>query len=95
LLLDHGADLNARSDDGRTALIIAAGRIGSAPVLRLLLDHGANPSDKVPAGGLTPLAEAARAGAGSAVRLLVERGADVKSAGVAALAAALRNDCGQ
>jgi ankyrin repeat protein len=93
LLLDHGSDVNARSDDGRTALIIAAGRIGSAPVLRLLLDHGANPSDKVPAGGLTPLAEAARAGAGSTVRLLVERGADVKSAGVAALAAALRSDC--
>lgn len=94
LLLDHGADVNARSDDGRTALIIAAGQIGSAPVVRLLLDHGANPSDKVPAGGLTPLAEAARAGAGSALSLLVERGADVKSAGVAALASALRSDCG-
>jgi ankyrin repeat protein len=44
VLLAHGADVNARSDDVRTPLMIAAGRPGGAPIVKLLLDHGANPN---------------------------------------------------
>jgi len=38
LLLDAGADVNARSDDRRTALVVASGIVGAAPALRLLSD---------------------------------------------------------
>jgi len=47
LLLDHGADVNAKSDDLRTPLMIAARRPGGAPIVKLLLDHGANPNPNV------------------------------------------------
>ena len=43
LLLDAGADVNARSGDRRTALVVASGIVGAAPALRLLLDYGADP----------------------------------------------------
>ncbi len=41
LLLDAGAEHDVRSTDGRTALLIAAARCGSAAVVKLLLQHGA------------------------------------------------------
>jgi len=41
-LLDAGADVNARSDRGLTAITMAAG-YGDARVVRLLLDRGAEP----------------------------------------------------
>jgi mono/diheme cytochrome c family protein len=44
LLLEGGADTNARSAEGRTALAIAAGRYGSSAVVQQLLDHKANQS---------------------------------------------------
>src|SRR5712691_7386014 len=44
LLLEHHADTNAKSADGRTPLLIAAGRSGSLGIVEQLLDHGANPS---------------------------------------------------
>ena len=43
VLLDHGADVNARSSDMRTPLMIAA-RPGNSAVVKLLLDKGANPN---------------------------------------------------
>ena len=59
-IVEHGADVNARSDDGRTPLILAAGHAGSTPIVKLLLERGANPN---PNGGTgrdtTPLREAA------------------------------------
>ncbi|HZR25085.1 MAG TPA: c-type cytochrome domain-containing protein, partial [Vicinamibacterales bacterium] len=42
MLLDAGADVNARSDEGRSALAIAAGTVGAAPAVRLLLEYGAD-----------------------------------------------------
>lgn len=41
LLLDAGAEIDARSNDGRAALTIAAARVGAASVVKLLLDRGA------------------------------------------------------
>ena len=39
VLLAHGADVNALSDDLRTPLMIAACRPGAAPIVKLLLDQ--------------------------------------------------------
>jgi ankyrin repeat protein len=41
LLVEHGADLNARNDDGDTALGLASG-YGSLDFVRLLLGRGAD-----------------------------------------------------
>ena len=41
LLLDAGAEVDARSNDGRTALTIATARVGAADAVKLLLDRGA------------------------------------------------------
>ena len=87
LLLGHGADANARSDQGQTPLIIAAGRLGSSPVVRLLLDHGA----KAGPGGEAALRQAADAGDPAVFRMLVERGAAVKAP--RALLMAMRAGC--
>jgi mono/diheme cytochrome c family protein len=42
VLLDAGADVSARSEDQRTALIITSGSVGSARAIRLLIDYGAD-----------------------------------------------------
>ena len=95
LLLKRGAEVNAKSDSGRTPLLIAAGRFGSAAVVKLLLDHGADPSVKTAGlfGEVTPLTEAARAGDSEAMQLLIERGANPKSAGPLAVHFAVWANC--
>jgi ankyrin repeat protein len=95
LLLAAGADANVRSDDGQTALLIASGRFGSSPVVKLLLDRHADPSAKSPfiLGDRTPVAEAAYAGDDAVLRLLIEHGADVKRAGYLPLYYAMKSNC--
>lgn len=95
LLLERGANVNARSAIGRTALLIASGVPGAAPVVEMLLDRGASPSEKAQAllGEVTPLVLAAYSGDEATFRLLVARGADVKAAGPAALGLSFRAQC--
>jgi ankyrin repeat protein/mono/diheme cytochrome c family protein len=72
LLLEVGAEADARSLIGQTPLFAAAG--ASAESVRLLLDKGANPNATSQTGA-TPLMSVRSS---DVVRLLVARGADVK-----------------
>ena len=74
-LLQEGADVNAPSGDGMTALHWAAQR-GDAEMGATLLVAGARTSAGTRIGRYTPLHLAARAGHAEIVALLVEAGAD-------------------
>ncbi len=74
LLLDGGADHEARDKKGLTALLCAAGE-GHTDCVRLLLDGGANVEAK-DKNGLTALIGAASNGNTDCVRLLMDRGAN-------------------
>ncbi len=81
LLVEHGANVNARSNNlGRTPLLIAAGYPGSTDTLRVLLDKGADlrAKDK---NGEHALHKASSSADVEVVRFLVERGLDVNDSG--------------
>jgi hypothetical protein len=80
LLLEAGADANARSDDQRSPILIASGIVGAAGAVRLLLDYGADPFPWH-ASELSPLRESARAGDAEVFRLLLNEGVGPKSIG--------------
>ena len=88
LLLDKGADVNARNAAGATALMWAATDIAK---IRVLLDRGADVK-AASSLGHTPLELAAMSdGSAEIVRLLLARGADAKAvdkAGITTLTAA-------
>jgi len=67
-LLQHGADVNAKDEDGTTALTLAA-HTGSAEVGRVLLSAGAK-IDRANLEGETPLMTAAMNGNAAFVKLL-------------------------
>jgi ankyrin repeat protein len=74
-LLEHGADVNARSRGGQTPLHDASYG-GALEVVRLLLEHGANVKVKKKYGtSRTALQEAAEQGHDEIVKLLREHGA--------------------
>ncbi len=75
LLVARRANVNAQSDTGRTALLIAANYPRTVDVLKLLLESGADlrAQDR---GGATALALAVRASDIDVVRFLVDRGMD-------------------
>ncbi|HEX3837306.1 MAG TPA: ankyrin repeat domain-containing protein [Steroidobacteraceae bacterium] len=77
-LIDHGADVNAASEDGSTALLWAAHRDDRALVERLLKAH----ADVKAANhyGATPMSEAAAYGDPAVIELLLRAGADPDSA---------------
>ena len=63
LLVEHGAEVNAKSDDLKTPLMIAARHPGGEATVKLLLQHGANPTPNAkPETESSPLLEAATAG---------------------------------
>ena len=77
LLLDRGAEVNSKTNDGWTPLYIAAG-YGHAAVAALLLDRGAEVNSK-DNGGWTPLHDAALHGYADVTALLLDRGAEINS----------------
>jgi ankyrin repeat protein/mono/diheme cytochrome c family protein len=91
LLIARGADVNQRSLDGRTPLMVAAAQAGSSEVLALLLDAGADPN--VDLEDLTALGEAAYAGDVAAMQLLMARGADPKKGAMVSIIQAAAADC--
>jgi ankyrin repeat protein len=94
VLVGHGADVNARSSDLRTPLMIAARRPGNSATVKLLLERGANANPNAhPAAESSPLLEAATAGDAASLELLLGRGAEVKDAGQPALEMAVTMRC--
>src|ERR1035438_8708566 len=94
LLLSASADVNAKSDDLRTPLMIAARKPGGAATVKLLLEHGANPNPNAkPETESSPLIEAVTAGDLESTELLMEHGADAKAAGETGLSTAINQNC--
>jgi ankyrin repeat protein len=75
LLLDHGAAIDARDRQGRTALHRVAER-GQLSAAQLLVSRRAS-VDLADAAGMTPLHLAVKEGHAAVAALLLERGADV------------------
>lgn len=91
-LIDRGAEVNAASASGITALHLA---VGDAGKVRLLIDHGADIHARTLMGRTPLLVAASSSGSSETVRVLVEAGADVNAAdvpGVTPLIAAAAND---
>ena len=78
LLLDAGADKNARQADGRSLVYQAASIAHSTGILRILLDKGADPN-LATANGQTPLMNASGRGDVEAMRLLIAAKAAVNA----------------
>jgi hypothetical protein len=77
MLLEHGADINARTND-RSAPLLMAAKYGKIEFARALLEHGANVGTE-DEGGRTPLHEATREWNVELVRMLLEHSADVNA----------------
>ena len=77
LLLDKGADVNMKTDNGETALIEASEN-GHIEVVKLLLDKGADVNAKDNYGN-TSLILASSYGYHEVVSILLENGADVNA----------------
>jgi cytohesin len=75
LLVDRGAEMEARPDATQSTPLIMAAENGREGVMWLLLAAGANP-DVFDKKGFTPLHYVARAGKENAVRLLLASNAD-------------------
>jgi hypothetical protein len=72
LLLEKGAELESKDNDGRTPLSWAA-KNGHKAVVKLLLEKGAELESKDRVDGRTPLSWAAENGHSAVVKLLLEK----------------------
>jgi hypothetical protein len=79
LLIAESADVNAKSDDGRTPLHFAA-TSGHKEIVDLLISKGANVNEEDVYGN-TPLHYAAVGGSKEIIELLIAEGADVNANG--------------
>ena len=81
MLLDNGADVNARDRNGSTPLFYATIEYdgGKRDKVELLLDYGAKVDVKNLHDGGTPLHNSARCGNVEAAKLLLEAGANVNA----------------
>ena len=79
LLLDRGADVNLASENGRTALLLAAMADTSADMVRLLLSRGAN-ARAVDTGGMTTLLGASIGNDTDSIRHLLDAGVNPNAA---------------
>jgi hypothetical protein len=73
-LLEAGADVDARTDEGRSALTIASGIVGAAPAVGLLLESGADVT-QARASDTSPVREATRINDAEIRELLIQYGA--------------------
>ena len=83
LLIDNGADVDAKDLEGETALHRAT-RDGLDDLIRLLLDNGAEPDIRIghqSLEGLAPLHLATISGHMNTIVMLVEAGADINLQG--------------
>jgi ankyrin repeat protein len=92
LLLAHGAKVDIKSLDGRTALMIAAGFRGSRRSAELLLDAHADPN-VVSTDGTTALSQAAYVDDPVLFERLVQNGASLAKAGAGAVYLAALYGC--
>jgi ankyrin repeat protein len=94
VLVAHSADVNARSSDMRTPLMIAARRPGNIATVKFLLEHGANLNPNLhPSTESSPLIEAATVPDAAVMELLLARGADAKAAAQPAIEMAVAMQC--
>lgn len=77
ILLDRGAEVNARDEHGWTPLHHAASR-DAVSILQLLLDKGADVNSKT-VEGATPLHVAAASGSLNTISLLLAKGVDINA----------------
>ena len=78
LLLDHGADINAKAKSGNTALLVASVGFGKYEIIKFLLDRGADPlviNNKKE----NALMRAALFGDTATISLLLSKGIDINA----------------
>lgn len=79
VLIDHGADVNARAQNGTTNQPLhAAAAARNVQAVRALVEHGADVNARQE-GGYTPLHSAAQNGDLETARFLISHGADVSA----------------